>query len=225
MRTYQTLIAVAVIATLSGCASTPNAVIATPTATAPLAAPPATVALNIPAWYIQTPDSTTEAVYVSGTAISRDLSMSHHKAKLDAETHLANKIAGEIRTMTKDYKRDVGDQFVQSTEIVSNKIAADVLLVGGIVVNHQIIAEGGGFRTYVLLKFPLGNSNQMLQTYLNKKSFTGSKNAAEAELKERAEDSRQRDATPTPVTVVTPKVTRVTPDNSGLVIKETISSN
>ena len=170
MRTYQTLITVAVIATLTGCASN-QAVVATPTATAPLAAPPANVAANIPAWFIMQPESTPEAVFVAGSAISRDLSMSGHKAQLDAETHLANKIAGEIRTMTKDYKRDAGDEFVQSTEIVSNKIAADVKIIGGIVVDRRIVAEGGGFRTYVLLKYPLGNSNHMLQNYLNKKSF------------------------------------------------------
>ena len=182
MNSYKSLITVAIVAMLAaGCASTqtsPNA---------PLQVAPEKAVSNIPGWYLNPPESTAEEVYVVGTSTSRDLAMSVQKAQLDAETHLANKIAGEINTLTKDYKREVGDEFTQSTEIVSNKIAADVKIIGGITLKKQVTPEGGGFRTYVLIRFPLGSNNRMLQNYQAKKSFTGSQEKAEAELERKTE--------------------------------------
>jgi len=181
---------------VAACASTPPPVVERPAptpGTAPLAIAPALVTPTMPGWYVKQPDSTPEFVYVAGAAISRDMAMSNHKAQLDAETHLANKIAGEINTLTKDYKRDVGDEFVQSTEIVANKIATDVRVIGGVVVDRQIFPEGGGYRTYVLLKFPLGTNNQMLQSYQNRKSLKVSKAIAERELDVRRKDRQERE--------------------------------
>jgi len=197
MKTLKSQLALIITTALVGaCATTPPPVAQRPAptpGTASLAIAPALVTPTIPAWYIKQPDSTPEFIYVAGTALSRDMAMSNHKAQLDAETHLANKIAGEINTLTKDYKRDVGDEFIQSTEIVANKIATDVKVIGGIVVDRQVYPEGGGYRTYSLLKFPLGSSNQMLQSYLNRRSFRASREAAERELGNEQRNRRERD--------------------------------
>lgn len=162
-------------AMLTGCGSTP-------TQYAPLTAAPTEVISNTPKWYIKPPASTMEYIYVAGSAISRDMSMSVQKAHLDAESHLAQKVEGVVSTMIKEYKRDVGDQFSSNTEVITNKVAANVMTIGSVTEDQIVRAEGGGFRTYVLLKYPLGASNQMLSQYLSKKSFTGSKEQAEREL-------------------------------------------
>jgi hypothetical protein len=214
MKSYLTLIYIAMLgALLSACASTPA-----PKAGATLSVAPTSVTQGIPSWFIEQPESTAEFVYVVGTAISRDISMSGHKAQLDAETHLANKIAGEINTLTKDFKRDLGDEFVQSTEIVSSKIATDVKVIGGVIVKKQVTPEGGGFRTYVLLKFPLGSNNQMLQNHISRSNFQGSKDAAERELRQRGVERRTVEVNP-----IDPQVAaeNLGVDNSGIVIRET----
>ena len=214
MNSCKALISCATIgALLSACASAPL-----PKAGAPLAVAPPSVTSSMPSWFIEQPQSTAETVYVVGTAISRDISMSGHKAQLDAETHLATQIAGEINTLTKDYKRDVGDEFVQSTEVVANKIATDVKVIGGVIVKKQVTPEGGGFRTYVLLKFPLGSNNPMLQSYINKKTFKGSQDAAERELNQRTEE--RRPAAEAPISSRPATVSPVA-NNSGIVIRET----
>jgi len=218
MKFHKMLILYATITlVLSACASAP-----VPKAGAPLTVAPTTVTSNTPSWFLEPPEPTAEFVYVVGTAISRDISMSGHKAQLDAETHLANKIGGEINTLTKDYKREVGDEFVQSTEIVANKIATDVKVIGGDIVKKQVTPEGGGFRTYVVLKYPLGTNNQMLQNYLNKKSFKGSQEAAERELRQRTEE--RRSATENPMTSHQSTVSPVD-DGSGIVIRETLATS
>ena len=207
MKSYKTsIIAVAVIAAFSaGCASTP-------TATAPLQVAPSKVSNAIPGWFIDPPASTSEEIYAVGTALSRDLSMSVIKATLDADTQMAHKIAGEVNNLTKDYKQEVGDDFSQSTQSVSNKTATNVKVIGAIPVKKVILPEGGGFRTYVLIRFPLGSNNQMLQNHNSKQSFKGSQEQAEQEL-ERKTTERQE-----PVSQA--RAPRLA-DNSGIVVRST----
>ena len=214
MNSCKALISCATIGVLlSACASAPL-----PKAGAPLAVAPSSVTSSMPSWFIEQPQSTAEIVYVVGTAISRDISMSGQKAQLDAETRLATQIAGEINTLTKDYKRDVGDEFVQSSEVVANKIATDVKVSGGVIVKKQVTPEGGGFRTYVLLKFPLGGNSQVLQSHSNKGNLKESQDAAERDLRQRTEE--RRSAAEAPISSRTASVSPVT-DNFGIVIRET----
>ena len=50
--------------------------------------------------------------------------------------------------------------------------------------------EGGGFRTYVLIKYPLDSNNRLLQNHIAQKLFAGSKATAEAELERKTVDRR-----------------------------------
>ena len=192
--------------------------------TAPLQVAPTTATAAIPGWYMNPPESDSDAIYVVGTSISRDMAMSVQKASLDAETHLANKIAGEISSMTKDYKREVGDEFTQSTEIVSNKLAAEVKIVGGVIAKKQITAEGGGFRTYVLMKYPLGGNNKLLQQYkeATRKPPTNQEKA-EDELDQRVRERRPA-AEPQAKATVLPVAAAPTVDTSNPFVTVTVTA-
>ena len=67
------------------------------------------------------------------------------------------------------------------------KIAADVKLAGYTVVDSTLWSEGGGYRTYVLVKFPLTGTGAQLGAKLQ-----ASQSVAERDLKEAVADSRQR---------------------------------
>jgi hypothetical protein len=149
---------------IAGCSSAPKA-------PEPVMAAPKTVMSNVPDWYITPPPAPAGYVYAAGTAISRDLSMSKAKAQLDAEIQLAHRIAAEVSTMMKDYRRDAGDDFAQVTEMVTNKTAARVKMAAK-PDRTIIIVEGGGFRTYVLL----------LSSDVNVAALQADKAAAEREL-------------------------------------------
>jgi len=191
------LLMVVCVASLVGCASEPKVQIAAPApvipATAPLQVAPVSVVATAPSWYAKLPENTGEYVYVAGTGLSRDIGMSRSKAVIDAQAHLADRLVGEINTMTKDYKRDLGDEYSQSIEIVSKKVATDVKLIGYQTADSMIYAEGGGYRTYVLIKYPLGNSNRMLQSYLNNKTFKSSKETTERELQQARAENHSRE--------------------------------
>ena len=69
-----------------------------------------TQTIDLPAWYIKAPASTEDYVYITGTGISSDLSMSRTKALLDAQVQLADKINGMINALTKQTRKDDSGQ-------------------------------------------------------------------------------------------------------------------
>lgn len=185
--TRSIIIALSIAAMLAGCGGVPTK--------QPLAATPEETISGMPAWYLKQPDSTADVIYVAGTAISRDMAMSDSKAQMDAETKLAFKIAGEVSAMQKDYRRDNGDDVDASAEIVANKLAADINIGGAAVAERKMIAEGAGYRTYILLKFSVADYNKMLKTAAATRTFRADKAAAEQELDQRVAAKKAESAT------------------------------
>lgn len=125
---------------------------------------------NVADFYLEPPAHTATDAYFAGTAVSRDLSMANEKAKLDAERKLSNYIAGQMKTMTRQYKVDGGDAdqnlYAEKTEIVAQK-ASKASIAGEQRVNIKVYQEGNIFRVYVLMKFPLGDANRIAQRQIN----------------------------------------------------------
>lgn len=202
----KTLAAMAV-ATLfvTACASTP--------APAPKVAEPNftsnAVAGKIPAWYIKQPESTATTIYVVGTAKSADLSMVEHKAVIDAQSKLAYKLAGEVDSMAKDYKREAGEEFSQTTEQATRRTATSVKVAGYTIVDRVLYPEGSGFRTYILLKYPVVA-----------REVVAAPVSPETALNEELNEAKAAKAAPK---MASAKVSRV-PDNSGIVVRETLAT-
>ena len=200
MRTKLLVVAVT-MALSAGCASTPtnsnpyaNEIrqVASTTAVAPASASmyiaPAVAIQSTPTWFLKPPATTASEIFVAGTGLSKDLSMSKQKALMDAQTKLADRLAGEISVLTKDYKAEQGENFVQNTEIMARKIAADVRLAGYTVVDGTLWSEGGGYRTYILVKYPLSAQQQRMVQH----NVRSSQAAAERDLNAGVAESRQR---------------------------------
>lgn len=119
---------------------------------------------NVADFYLEPPAHTGTDAYFAGTAVSRDLSMANEKAKLDAERKLSNFLDGRVKTMTRQYKVDGGnaDQnlYAEKTEVVAQKVSK-ASISGAQRVNIKVYQEGNLFRVYVLVKFPLGEANQI----------------------------------------------------------------
>lgn len=205
MRTKLLVVAVA-LALTAGCSSAPTnpyaaetARVAATTAVAPASASmhiaPAVAIQQTPVWFLKPPATTAAEIYVAGTGLSKDLSMSKQKALMDAQTKLADRLAGEISVLTKDYKAEQGENFVQNTEVMARKMAADVKLAGYTVVDASLWSEGGGYRTYILVKYPLSAQVQRM----TQNSVRASQTAAERDLKEAVADSRQRSESSVPM--------------------------
>jgi hypothetical protein len=129
----------------------------------------APVSIDIPAWYIKAPASTEDYVFVTGTAVSSDLAMSRTKALLDAQVQLADKINGMINALTKQTRKDdSGSMSTDRTSQTVKKLIIDTALTGYHLEDSKIMAENRGYRTFVLVRYPLGDSNRLLKEKLQR---------------------------------------------------------
>lgn len=125
---------------------------------------PKAMTIDIPSWYIKAPESTDEYVFVTGTGISTNLSMSRAKAMMDAQGQLASKINGvidgAIRQSQKDEAGDVSEDY---TSQVLRKRIVETSIAGHHLEDSRVVAENKSYRTFVLVRYPVGKANQFLK--------------------------------------------------------------
>lgn len=118
---------------------------------------------NIPDWYVNPPKGDEDYLYVAGAGLSGDLSMSVQKATLDAQFKLADKLQAKLNGLMEQYKADVNDASIDNTELTIKKIVADTSVVGYNVEKQAVQNEGRNYRTFILIKYPLGEANTIVQ--------------------------------------------------------------
>ena len=152
---------------------------------------------NMPKWFKSPPNSNNLVAFTVGTGTATNLSMSRHKAVLDAQSQLADQIGAVVSSMSKDYGRDSGVGFTttfQDTEVVTKKVVAEVEVSGYRIENIEIIPEGKYFRVYVLLAYPIGESNTirlMRENQRAMKSLPAQKEKAFQELDKNISNTAQ----------------------------------
>ena len=166
-------------AILAGCSTTKPAEtqISSPTPpvkeTQVLAAPgkiEAPLTIDVPPWYIKAPASTDEYMFITGTGISSDLSMSRAKALLDAQHQLASKLNGVIDAATRQQRKDTaGTVNNDYTSITIRKNIIETSITGHHLEDSKIQAENRGYRTFVLVRYPVGDANKLLRQKDSKK--------------------------------------------------------
>jgi hypothetical protein len=165
-----TLIATAILA---GCSTTKPAETKISSPTPPvkevqtLAAPgkiEAPLTIDVPPWYVKAPASTDEYMFVTGTGISSDLSMSRAKALLDAQHQLASKLNGVIDAATRQQRKDTaGTVNSDYTSVTIRKNIIETAITGHHLEDSKIQAENRGYRTFVLVRYPVGDANKLLR--------------------------------------------------------------
>jgi hypothetical protein len=158
---------------------------------------PKAMTIDIPAWYIKAPASTDEYVFVTGTGISTNLSMSRSKAMMDAQAQLASKINGVIDGATRQSQKDeAGDVSEDYTSQVIRKRIVETSIAGHHLEDSRVVAENKSYRTFVLVRYPVGKANQFL-----KKKGSGSTQNIDSAI--------DRELNPTPVPAPASTVTPV----------------
>lgn len=164
-----------IAASLVGCSTTRMATeskpIASPTpnvekdqtiaAAGKLSSPPT---IDLPSWYIKAPASTDEYLFVTGTGVSTDLSMSRTKAMLDAQHQLADTLNGMIDAVVRHSKRDnAGTVTTDNTSLAVRKRIIDTSLTGHQIEDSKVQMENRGYRTFVLVRYPINDANRLLR--------------------------------------------------------------
>lgn len=119
-----------------------------------------------PAWMSKLPESNS-AVYASGSAVSSDMSMADYKAKLFAFGKICMAAGGKVSQQAKVFMQDTSEASTEISELAIKSMCPAVDITGTEIKEVKRIAEGGRFRSYVLLALPTGDANA-LQTRKDK---------------------------------------------------------
>lgn len=113
---------------------------------------------NAPKWMTETPTST-NAVFAAGSATSLDMSMSDWKAKMFAYGKICIAAGGRVSQQGKMFMQDSGETSIESSELAIKTMCPSVDITGTEVREIKRVAEGTRYRTYVLVALPTGDAN------------------------------------------------------------------
>lgn len=117
---------------------------------------PSVATVKIPEWFMNAPRSD-NAIFSTGSAVSRDLQLSQDMAILNAKAMLADRINSRVRSQTKLYtgQKGSGDSVSDRHEIerATKNTVNDVDVAGYIIAKSETVQDRGLFRTYVMLEY------------------------------------------------------------------------
>ena len=184
----KSMIGMAVLATLVGCASAPQT---------PQEKVVQKTIDDLPKWYVELPeaDKDDKILYVAGTGKSGMLMLAKDKALLDVEKQLANKIHAKVSARVKQYIREVGagtPLVIEDNEFVVKKVVTEANVAGYVQKDSKVLREGEFYRVYVLAEYPIeGNTLRAIaqtEDMINK--FKGDKERAFKELDREIDSNR-----------------------------------
>lgn len=128
-----------------------------------------------PKWMNKLPESK-NAVYATGSAVSRDFSMADSKARTIAYSSICMAAGGTVDKSSKIYMNDTESATAENSEMVIRSMCKTVDISGVEIVETVRAAENGRFRSYVLVALPTGEANAIQK---RKDQLRANKNAAE----------------------------------------------
>ena len=128
-----------------------------------------------PAWMSKLPESN-NAVYASGSAVSSDMSMADYKAKLFAFGKICMAAGGKVSQQAKVFMQDATETSTEISELAIKSMCPAVDITGTEIKEVKRIAEGGRFRSYVLVALPTGDANALQKP---KRFFGAARNVEE----------------------------------------------
>ncbi len=132
-----------------------------------------------PDWYLTPPKDEEAAIYAAGTAVSSDLQFAVDRAVLGAKRALADRVNSRISAKMKEFLAESGasedPQTLADSQSAMVNLITEVNLSGYGVKDQKVLAQGGGYRAYALVQYPLGDANRMLLDQIRKNARLESK--------------------------------------------------
>ena len=147
---------------------------------------------GIPEWFSTPREDETEAVYSVGTAIGPNLQLSYDRAILNAKRVLADRVDGLMSSKVKAFVAESGQNenkvFTAEAQRVVTNFMADVNVAGYAMERTSIQASYGRYRVYVMLRYPLGEANDIMMLKLRRSVELNSRKQADDAFRELEED-------------------------------------
>jgi hypothetical protein len=113
-----------------------------------------------PKWMSQLPESK-NAVFATGSSVSRDMSMADWKAKMVALGKICIAAGGQVSQQGKMFIQDSESYSTEVSEMAIKTFCPSIDVTGAEVREIKRIAEGSRYRTYMLVALPTGDANQL----------------------------------------------------------------
>lgn len=131
-----------------------------------------------PAWFLQPPVDA-NALYAAATGSSPDMQMSMDAAMSSAKGALAGYLGDRVSSKMTDFASQTGAgqdvEVVKEIERVTKSVSADVNVAGHVREKSEVMQEGRNFRTFVLLRYPLGEINRVVADQVKKSTVLDTK--------------------------------------------------
>ena len=152
---------------------------------------------RVPEWY-QNPPADDNYFFGVNTQTSTDMQTAFDKAKHGARQEIANQVETQVDGLEKDFMEEVGSgdntQMLQQFNAASKQVVSTALS-GSKVVKQEVVKDYGSFRAYVLMSYPIGESNKTLMEQIrnNQAMYTRFRSSkAFQELEEEIEKYEER---------------------------------
>jgi hypothetical protein len=123
-----------------------------------------------PDWYKKNPVDP-NALYAKATEASTNRQMAvdraMHLARKELAQQLGARVSGTIRDFATDSDKS-SDDFQTQIKAVGESVALDVNLAGYVRENDEVVAEGGKYRAFVMLRYPVGEVNKVIASQVKK---------------------------------------------------------
>jgi hypothetical protein len=111
-----------------------------------------------PKWMTELPESK-NAVFATGSSVSRDMSMADWKAKMIAMGKICVAAGGQISQQGKIFIQDSESYSTEVSEMAIKTFCPSVDVTGVEVREIKRLSEGNRYRTYMLVALPTGDAN------------------------------------------------------------------
>ena len=153
---------------------------------------------EIPSWFLEPPVEE-EALYSTGVARSSDMQMGMDRAMLAAKRDLAGQINNRLSSKMKEFVSEVGQggntALNREVSTITKNVVTEVNLAGYRRTKSKMVSEGKNYRVFVLLRYPIDETNRMLFEQINGnnkiKSVVETSKAFQ-DLEKEIEDARKR---------------------------------
>jgi hypothetical protein len=137
-----------------------------------------------PEWYTKPPVDP-GSIYQTATESSQDMQRSMDKALMTAKSQLASKLGDRASQKIQDFASESGsindEQVLREIKITRISIATDQNVAGYILEKSEVVPEGNRYRSYVLLRYPVGENNKVISAQVKKNAvFDGKVKASKA---------------------------------------------
>lgn len=141
---------------------------------------------EMPDW-VENPPSDPNYIFEVGKSISKDIQQSITNSKQVASITIARKLETKYQGMYKRFSEEVGladeSKYIQQITDVF-KAVTSTTLIGCAEVKKKVLKEGNGYRTYVLMQYPIGAASQAFMKQISKQDELYTRFRASQTLKE-----------------------------------------